>query len=218
MEIVGGIARTLSAKKMNMLERHWDRYTSAEVNLFLRPPFRNAVAQAIEKDAALVVYDLFKMLGLIADQDKAMACLRDLCALPIKVYDGKLIQCLQDMSEDRRTGLLINALASKRGRKFGKPQAIPDRNPTQRALQAAERVRQRHSDDSARRTESLIDAILFEVGRDVGNAEIAKRLNDQGYKTARGGMWKAISVQRVRERARRLAVATITETPQAASG
>ena len=189
----------------------WDRYTSSTINLFNRPAFMNAIASARELDGILVVADLFKFLGLIGDKMKATHAYVQLTSHGVTIIDGKLGLDVLKIPRNALQFMIMSAVASRVARRIKKAGPPATRNePTDRAVAAAEKARTRHADEFARRMSPAIVSIRDELGNSASHAAIARRLNELGHSTPRGGLikWQATTVIRLLERLERLANAS----------
>ncbi|WP_216635814.1 recombinase family protein [Magnetospirillum moscoviense] len=201
LEQLNLIRRGASCVSGQVEENFWDRYTSPTINLFNRPQFRNAVDEAKRQGVPLVISDLFKMLGLLGDRDKAVDAYIRITGLGVTIIDGKLGIVATSIPGDALSFMISSAVLTKKNRRIGlKNGGTESRQPTARTIARAKRAVKRHADDFAQRMLPVIEAIRLELGDKASASAIATKLNEERHRTARGKMWQATSVLRVLKR------------------
>ncbi|WP_041039198.1 serine integrase family protein [Paramagnetospirillum magnetotacticum] len=159
-------------------------------------------------DGILVVSDVFKFLGLIGDKNKAIATYARLTSLGVTVIDGKLGLDVLKIPTDARQFMIAGAVASKVARRINRSdQPATGNEPTDHAVAAAKKARTRHADEFAKRMAPTLASIRDELGDGASHGAIARRLNELGHGTSRGGLvkWQATTVMRLLERLEMLA-------------
>lgn len=169
-----------------------------------RPELKKAVAACHLKKARLIVAKLDRLsrdLGFITQLQKSgvrfvVAEMPDATELTIHIY-AALAQHERKLI-GQRTKQALEA-AKERGVQLGNPclrrgEQIPGSGDTEQANEA----RIAKADDFAQAVSAVIEEIKTQGAASL--RQIACKLNDEGYKTAKGGVWHATSVARILKR------------------
>jgi DNA invertase Pin-like site-specific DNA recombinase len=171
-----------------------------------RPELAKAIAHARRAHATLLIAKLDRLARNVHFISGLMESKVDFVACDMPTANRLTVHILAAVAEDEARAISQRtkdalAAAKARGTKLGTNNLTPE--GTQKGLAAATAARQMRAREAYREIAPMI--------RDMANAgvslnAIAKRLNDAGEVTRRGGQWTAMQVSRVLEAARRKTV------------